>query len=159
MHNDWQLPGLAFKQNCLIREGFPSRRSGDDFLVPEKKMKRKYCSSSAKSDPLAVAHARGVHAALDAQNEAERVVQATIAENAANAMQERLTARSRRPMAQDTMNIYDRMLERLMRRCNSGILDAILPDIFRSGPNKAFSTCCTAWFALSVEAIWSAKPI
>jgi len=118
-------------------------QGGMTFLVPEKRDEEGNIVQAAQkiTDPLAVAHARGVHAALDAQNEAERAVQATIAENAANAMQERLTSTITQTNGlQDTMNIYDRMLDEIDEEgATPGILDAILPDIFRSGPNKAFS--------------------
>ena len=113
------------------------------FLVPEKKDEEGNIIREAQeiTDPLAVAHARGVHASLDAQNEAERELQQTIAENAANAMQERLTATITQANGlQDSMRIYDRMIEQIEENgATPGWIDNNIPDLFRSGPNKEFT--------------------
>ena len=118
-------------------------QGGMTFLVPEKKDEEGNIIREAQeiTDPLAVAHARGVHASLDAQNEAQRELQATIAENAANAMQERLTTTITQANGlQDSMRIYDRMIEQIEENgATPGWIDNNIPDLFRSGPNKEFT--------------------
>ncbi|OUW92885.1 MAG: hypothetical protein CBD88_07900 [Flavobacteriales bacterium TMED228] len=94
------------------------------------------------TDPLAIAHMRGVHGAIDANTESTRRLKEAQRERAAAAMQVRLTDTiDATNGVQDRIGIYDQMLSLIDEKgAEPGFFDSILPNVFRSAPSKEFET-------------------